>query len=297
MEESPLEEERNEIDGSGRTGERRSCVGIIAGDGRLPVEGARAARAQDVSVVAIGVTPGVDPELAQWVDAYAQSSVGDLTGVLRRLRDFGAESVYLLGKVQKSEALNGSDWDERLVELVAGLPRLTDDVLLNALAGALHSEGFTVGKQTELLASLLPEPGVLSGGELSDSAWADIAFGYESAKLLAGADIGQTVIVKDGVVWAVEAGEGTDEAVRRGGRLAREGCVVVKVSRPRQDPRFDVPTVGLETLAAVREARGAVLAFEAGATLLVDRPRVVAAADEAGIAVVAYAPRMRADAP
>jgi hypothetical protein len=155
---------------------------------------------------------------------------------------------------------------------------------------AIASEGIEFPPQTDLLPELFGGEGVLGGATPGPEQWADVGFAWPVAKAIGGLDIGQSVVVKDRAVMAVEAIEGTDEAIARGAALAGPGCCVVKVAKPSQDPRFDLPTVGLDTLQALVEARAAVFAFEAGRTVLLDPDAVTAAADEHGIAVVGIGP-------
>jgi DUF1009 family protein len=160
-----------------------------------------------------------------------------------------------------------------------------DDSILGALADFLHERGIRLAPQVDWLGPLMGPAGVLGSVAPSEAQRRDLAFGLRMAKAVAGLDIGQTVVVKEGSVLAVEAIEGTDEAIRRAGALAPGACVV-KVAKPSQDPRFDVPTVGPATLSALIESRSSVLAYEAGCTLVLNRERVVARADREGIAVV-----------
>jgi DUF1009 family protein len=162
-----------------------------------------------------------------------------------------------------------------------------DDSLLRAVADELESEGITVRESTLYLDNLLAPAGVLTGRKPTKAEWNDIAFGWQMAKEIGRLDIGQTVVVKDKVVVAVEAIEGTDEAIRRGGRLCREGAVVVKSCKPQQDLRFDLPATGLQTIITMEEVKAGCLAIEAGKTIMIQKDSLIARADQAGISIVA----------
>lgn len=265
-------------------------LGLIAGDGRLPVVWAAAMRRRGQPVFAVGVTPAVDPELAHHAADFAAIPFGRWGGVVEALAHAGVRNVVLLGKMKKEALFVTRDFDERCRRLLAGLPSQNDDAVALAFVADLEQTGIMVQKQTESLAEWIPGSGCITGRVPSAREEADIVFGWPIAKAIAGLDVGQTIVVKDRAVLAVEAIDGTDAALRRGGALGHGGAVMIKVSKPKQDPRFDVPTIGRETIAVMQEAGLVALAFEAGRTIIVDRPEVVAAADAAGISIVGCAP-------
>jgi DUF1009 family protein len=162
-----------------------------------------------------------------------------------------------------------------------------DDSILRAVAEELETEGITVRSSTLYLDDLLASAGVMTRRKPSKDEWKDITFGWHLAKEIGRLDIGQTVVVKDLAVLAVEAIEGTDEAIRRGGSLCREGAVVVKICKPQQDLRFDLPATGIRTISTMREVKAACLAVEAGKTIMMQKEALIAQAEEAGIAIVA----------
>lgn len=262
------------------------CLGIVAGNGSLPVRLAEAALAQGLSVAVTAVGDSVDDRLEALATHYQVLGAGMLEAVISSMKDCGVRRLVWAGKVSKDGLFKGMLLDARFQRLLARLSDTNDDTLLSALAEEFEAEGISLDDQTLLLQPLMPARGVLSQSPPSAAEWADIAFGFGRAKHLGGLDIGQTVVVKRGAVLAVEAIEGTDACVRRGGLLGRGGATVVKVAKPNQDLRFDVPTVGLETVRAMVETGVRVLAIEASRTFLLDRDEMLELADANGVAVV-----------
>lgn len=262
-------------------------LGIIAGVGRLPVEVARAARNAGNRVVAIGVLDAVDPELKTAADTYYAVNIGLLGEIIATLKQAQISEVILIGKVSKELLFQGIQMDSKMQMLLAGLADHNDDTLMLAFVKELMLAGIKVLDQTVYIQPLLPQEGVLTARKPSETEWADIKFGFAMAKEIGRLDIGQTVIVKDRAVLAVEAIEGTDAAIRRGGNLGKGGAVVAKTAKPQQDVRFDMPGVGPNTMQSVIEAGASVLVIEAGKTLLVDREQVIKMAEEHDIAIVA----------
>lgn len=265
-----------------------NTIGLIAGIGRLPVEFARAARGMGFAVVAIAVAPGVDDELAQAADRFYTVGLGELDKLLTTLKQEAVTQVTLLGKVTKEHLFSGAARpDARMQQLLAGLRDLNDDTVMLALVKEFAGEGIGVLDQTELIRRLMPPAGILTSRQPSPAEQADMEFGLAMARQIGGLDIGQTVIVKNRAVLAVEAIEGTDACIRRGGQLGRGGVIVAKAAKPQQDMRFDVPSVGPDTLRAMIEAGAAALVIEAGRTLLVDQQQVIALAENNGITIAA----------
>jgi DUF1009 family protein len=262
-------------------------LGLIAGGGGLPLAMARAARSRGRCVCAIALRGHADPRLEEQVSEIAWLHPGEIGAMLEALRASGVREAVLAGRMPKALLYQDEArlrLDERAVEVLQGLADRSDDSILGALADLLLGEGIRLIAQAELVPELLPGPGVLGAVAPSDDQRADVAFGWPIARAIAGLDVGQTVVVKDCAVLAVEAVEGTDAAIRRAGEVASGGCVV-KVAKPRQDPRFDVPTVGLGTLEVLSESGASLLAFEAERTLVLDRADLTARADAAGIVV------------
>lgn len=262
-------------------------VGLIAGNGRFPLLFARTARAEGVQVIAVAHEGETPPELSGEVEAITWIKVGELGKMIRTFRDAGIDRAVMAGGIRKSALLEHFAPDERGMQFLARLPALGDDTLLRGLADELEGEGIRIVESTLFLSSILTPLGSLTGRDPTDEQWKDIRFGVEVAKGIGAWDIGQTVVVKSRMVLAVEAIEGTDATIRRAGR---PGAVVIKVSKPQQDMRFDVPAIGLETIPVCREAGVAVVALEAGRTLLLDKAALLAAALEAGICLVGIEP-------
>ena len=262
-------------------------IGLLAGLGRLPVDVARAARGMGFTVIALALVPGTDEELKNICQKHQEVHVGQLEGVIELLKTEGAEEVVMIGKVTKERLFDGSTHlDARAMRLLASLPDRNDDTILMAIVHELGKEGIHVVDQTQLIRMLLPQPGVLTKRAPSEAELADMEFGFATAKEIGRMDIGQTVVVKNGAVMAVEAIEGTDACIRRGGELGRGGVVVAKTAKPQQDIRFDMPSVGPDTLQAMIDAGATALVMEAGRTLLVERDTTLALANAHDIAIL-----------
>ena len=263
-------------------------IGILAGAGKLPVECARAAQKLGYEVFAVGLLSQTDSEIANFSKDYQPISVGQLEAILNYLSQNEIKKITMIGKVTKELLFNGSVIpDAKMLQLIMSLPDRKDDTIMRAFVLELAKAGMETFDQTALIRKLMPHRGTISSHEPSETEKADMDFGFMIAKELGRLDIGQTVVVKDRAVMALEAIEGTDECIRRGGKLANGGAVVVKVSKPEQDNRFDVPTVGKKTLEVMAEIGATALAIEADKTLLVDQENVVAFADEKNISIVA----------
>lgn len=263
------------------------AVGIIAGSGRLPLVAASEARAQGLRVVAVAVREEADARLADQVDAIHWVRVGQLGAVVRALRRERVTDAILLGKVEITRLFSRVRPDLLGAKVLLKARDLRGDTLLEGIVEALAGEGIQILETPRFLGPLLVRPGRLTRRAPTPRERKDILLGREIARQIAALRIGQTVVLKQGTVLAVESVEGTDAAIRRGGELGRGGVVVVKMSRPDQDFRFDLPTVGPETLRALKDAGATALALEGERTLLLDRERFVAGADALGLAVVA----------
>ncbi|MEG0969992.1 MAG: UDP-2,3-diacylglucosamine diphosphatase LpxI [Acidaminococcaceae bacterium] len=263
-------------------------LGLLSGVGHLPVEVARAAKASGYHVVAIGVVPGIDTELASVVDAYYDIHIGKLGKIISTLKQNKVTVATMIGKVTKeilySEGAIIPDF--RAIKLLAGLPNRKDDTIMNAIVRELEAEKIHVMDQTLLIQPLLPAAGVLSKRQPTAEELADMEFGFAVAKEIGRLDIGQTVVVKAKAVIAVEALEGTDACIVRSGALSK-GVIVAKTAKPAQDNRFDMPSVGVKTIESMLTAGATGLVFEAGRTLLVEREQTLALADAHNLVVVA----------
>lgn len=264
----------------------KKSIGLIAGIGRLPVEFARAARGMGLDVIAIGVVPGVEKDLAQAANKMFEISIGELGKILATLKNEGVSEVTMLGKVTKELMFSGTVMpDMRMQKLLASLPDQSDDTVMLAFVRELAGEGMGVLDQTAFIRQLMPSPGILTQRVPTEAEKKDMEFGLKMAKEIGGLDIGQTVVVKNLAVMAVEAIEGTDACIRRGGQLGRGGVTVAKVAKPNQDMRFDVPSVGPDTLSSMIEAGASALVIEAGKTLLVNKAQVIEIAEKHGITI------------
>ena len=266
-------------------------VGLIAGSGRFPVIFAQNARDMGVRVVVVAHHGETAEEIAEFADDVTWIRVGQLGKIIRTFRKADVRHAVMAGGIHKVRMFSNFRPDPRGWALLARMKSRDDDHLLRGVAAELESEGIRVLESTLFLERIIPaEPGVLTRQQPSPEQWEDVRLGVPTAKTLGGLGIGQTLVLKEGVILAVEAIEGTDAAIRRGGGIVEGSVVVVKMSKPRQDLRFDVPAVGPETIEVMREVGGGVLAVEQRRSILLDKEKLLAAADDAGIAVVAVAP-------
>jgi UDP-2,3-diacylglucosamine hydrolase len=266
-----------------------STIGLIAGGGRFPLLFAESARRAGHRVVVAAFVRQALPELEQRSDAFTWVKLGEFGKVAAALRAGGVDGVVMLGAVGKARFFRDAWLDAAGVKLLARVVVRSDDHLLRAVAAWLEEQGLPVWDPTPFLADRLAPPGVLGREVPTEEEWSDARYGLELARGIGRLDLGQTVVVKARVALAVEALEGTDACIRRGGDLAA-GAVVAKAVKPEQDRRFDLPAVGPETLEVMREAKARVLAVEAGHTLVMDLEEMVRRADRARIALVGIPP-------
>jgi DUF1009 family protein len=265
-------------------------LGLIAGTGELPMAIASEAKAQGYTVIAIALEPLADKSLSSYVDEIKWVNVGKFGKIIDSLKKYGIKKAVMAGKVPKSLLYKSKIMpDLRAVKLLFSLKDRSDDSILIAIAKELEKEGINLLDITPFSSGLLTPEGVLTEDGPTEDEWKDIAFGWRIAKEIGRLDIGQTVVVKNQAVMAVEAIEGTDEAIRRGGKLASKGAVVVKVSKPDQDMRFDVPAVGLDTLKAMVEVGARVLSVEPKSSIILNRDKLIKESKKAGISIVGYA--------
>ena len=259
-------------------------LAIIAGNGVYPRELAHAARRAGVEqIFAIAFEGESDPALAELVDEICWLRVGQLSRMVTTLRDRKIRSAIMAGQIAPRNLFDlHPDW--RALLLLAKLKRRNAESIFRAIAGELERAGVVLLPATTFLEDLLVKKQLIAGPKLSRREKSDLDFGWEIAQKVAALDIGQTVIVKNGTVLAVEAFEGTDAAIRRAGALARN-AVMIKVAKPDQDMRFDVPVVGPDTISVAAEARIRVIGLEAGRTLLLEKKAVLGAAEQAQISL------------
>ena len=263
-------------------------LGLIAGNGKFPVIFAREAKRAGYALVAVAHHGETLAEIGDAADDVTWVYVGQLGKIIRTLRRAGVTEAVMAGGIRKVKLFGNFRPDARGARFLARVKRRDDDALLRGVADELAREGIKILESTFCLSQIMPGAGVLTQRVPSAAHWEDIRFGFRVAKEIGRMGIGQTVAVKNGVVVAVEALEGTDQAIERAGKLAKSGCVVVKVSKPQQDLRFDVPAVGVETIINLHQARGAVLAVEASKTILLEKELLLRRAEECGISVVAF---------
>jgi DUF1009 family protein/predicted dehydrogenase len=261
-------------------------VGLIAGSGQFPLLFAHAARQASVRVIAVGFDGETDPTLSKYVDEFHMLKLGQLNRLVKTFRNAGISHAAMAGAINKTRMYLKIRPDWRAVRFISRVRNRKDDSLLRALADELESEGILIQPSTIFLPELLAPEGILTRRKPNHREKADIGFGWTLAKAIGRLDIGQCVVVKNRAVLAVEGIDGTDATIMRGGRLCREGAVIVKVSKPMQDMRFDVPAAGADTIEVMKRVNARVLVLEAGKTLLFDRERTIDAADSAGISII-----------
>ncbi len=265
----------------------RSPVGLIAGNGDFPRQVARRAKEIGLSVVAVAHRGETDPAIEGEVDECRWLRVGQLGSVISFLRKQGVRQAAFAGGISRVKLFGGVRLDWRGAALVARLRSVRDDVLLRGVAAELEREGIAVFGAEVLLGHALPPLGPMTARDLTAEERRDAAIGWEAAKAVGSLDIGQTVVVAGGLVVAVEAVEGTDRAIERAHGLAGAGLVVVKVSKPQQDARLDLPTIGVHTIEVLSRCGATALVVEAEKTIVLDPDGVARAANRHGIAVVA----------
>lgn len=277
----------------------REKLGLIAGNGRFPFLVLEAAKGRGLDVVVAAIKEETFPEIEQaGATSVHWMSLGELSKLIDIFHREGVERAIMAGQVKHKQIFSSIRPDWRLAKLLLSLASRNTDSLIGAVAKVLADEGITLISSTELLEPLLAKPGILTRRAPSDQEKKDIAYGRTVARQLAQYDIGQTVVIAGAACVAVEAMEGTDATIERAGHimesLAQEGdastlardLVVVKVAKPNQDMRFDVPVVGVKTIESLTQAKATCLAIDPGKCLLIDGNAVIEAADRAGIAIV-----------
>jgi DUF1009 family protein len=264
--------------------------GLIAGNGRFPFLVLEGARSQGIEMAVIALKEEASPELEKIAKRLHWVSLGELSKTIELLQQEGVTQAVMAGQVKHNKIFSAIRPDWKLAKLLFSLPRKNTDALIGAVARVLEDEGIRLVDSTLFLKPLVPEPGVLTRRAPNEHEAEDIAYGIGVARQIAGMDIGQTVVISDRACIAVEAMEGTDETIARAAKIAGgKPLVVVKVSKPGQDMRFDVPVVGLPTVEQMKTAGATALAVDAGRTLLFDREKLIELADATGIAIEAIA--------
>ena len=245
------------------------------------------ARNEGYRVVLCALENEADPSLLPMADSAKWIKIGELDRLVKFFRSEGVHEAVMAGKVEKVRLFQDKLWpDFEMIKVLMKMRDFKDDSLLGGIARYLHDNGIDLLDSTLLMKNALPGAGILGKKKPSKEVLGDIEFGFRLAKSIAGLDVGQTVVIKKKAVLAVEAIEGTDRTIRRGGDLGNGKVTVVKVAKPNQDMRFDVPAVGLRTLEALIDARAEAFAFEAKKTIFIDQDEFIRSADDKGIALV-----------
>ncbi|RWX47246.1 hypothetical protein H206_02304 [Candidatus Electrothrix aarhusensis] len=261
-------------------------IGLIAGGGQFPLLFTEAAQERKRRVVAVCHQNETQVELEHCADVSCWVKLGQLGKIIRFFHEQGVREAVFCGTITKTRMFKDILPDFKGLTLWNKIDRKLDDAILRAVAGALEGEGITVLASTCYLEHLFFPKGIIGKRKPSQEQLTDIRFGWKIAREIGRLDIGQCVVVREGAVLAVEAIEGTDAAIRRGGQLSGSGAVVIKMKKPGQDFRFDLPATGTKTIETLASVKGSVLAVEAGQSLLFDCEAMIAAADRAGIVVV-----------
>jgi len=265
--------------------------GLIAGNGRFPLMVLQSARQQDLDVVVAAIKEETFAEIESFGYPVHWLGLGELGKLIRLFQSNGVRQAIMAGQVKHVQIFGSSFPDLTMLRMLAGLRHNNTDSLIGGVAKVLQESGISLVDSSTLLKPLMVSEGVLTRRGLSDSEKADVDYGRPMALWIAAMDIGQTIVVRERAVVAVEAMEGTDSVIRRAGELANQkNLTVIKVSKPKQDMRFDIPVVGLSTIETMAACGATALVIDAQRTLVLDREELVAAADKNGIAVIAVSP-------
>ncbi len=263
-------------------------IGLIAGSGQFPIIFAKKARKKGYEVVAAAYVNEASKELDDAVDVIEWLYLGQVKKLIKFFKKNNVTEAVMLGAIQKTRVLTDVKPDIKAITLIAGMMHTHDDGILRKFAEVLEGEGVKIKSSTFLLPELLAEPGCWTRRKPSKSEAADIEIGYRAAKQIGKLDIGQCVVVGAGSVLAVEAIDGTDATILRGGMLGKGEAVVVKAIKPDQDSRFDVPATGAGTIEIMKEAGATALAIEANKTIVFDKKEMIDAANRYSISIVAF---------
>ena len=263
-------------------------IGLIAGNRKFPIVFSEAAKKNDYRIVAIAVKGDTSRQLKKSVDKIYWIGLGEFQRIFEILKEEGIKKVVMAGQISpyrlfSKEVIN----NPQINQLLASIKDKRADTIFAAIAQSLKEAGFELMDSTTFIAELMPKKGTLTKREPGFEEWEDIYFGFDLAKAIAFLDIGQAVAVKQKAIVAIEALEGTDNLIRRAGKIAGRGIVVVKVSKPKQDMRFDIPVVGLNTVKNLIKTGAGCLAIEADKTLFIDREQSVQLADKKGLSIIA----------
>jgi len=261
--------------------------GLIAGDGELPVRMAQYAKDNGFDVVAISLSADNRSRLEKYCSKVYSFAPGEVLKIKHTLEQEGIKQLTFLGKVHKGLILRRPKFDSRALEMIKAVKRLNDDQVMLAIVKELEGIGVTVLDQTIFIKNLMVPSGVFGKTKPTPEQLEDVNYGFWLAKEMGKLDVGQTVIIKDKMIMAVEAIEGTDKCILRGGKIAKKNASVIKTSKPSQDKRFDIPTVGLGPLKVMKKSGASLLALEAGETIIVNQEEMIRFADKHDIVVMA----------
>ncbi len=264
-----------------------SKQGLIAGDGTLPVKMAQYAHDNGFEVVCISLANDNLKQLKKYCSRVYSCHPGEINKIEKILKDEEIKQATFLGKVHKRVLLQLYKFDARAIELLKTVKRLNDDEVMLLIVREFEKAGITVLDQTIFIKNLMIPAGVLGKHKPTQEQLEDVNYGFWLAKEMGGVDVGQSVVIKDKMIMAVEAIEGTDACIRRGAKFAKKNAAVIKVSKPKQDKRFDIPAVGLRTLKTMKKYKANLLAVEANETIIVDQENVIRFADDNDIVIMA----------
>jgi DUF1009 family protein len=263
-------------------------LGLIAGNGKFPFLVLEGAKRAGTSVAVAAIREETDPAIESLAERLTWVGIGQLGKMLRFFKDEGVDKAIMAGQVKHVQIFSRAIPDVRMLKMLLRLPRRNTDALIGAVANELASEGIELIDSTFFLKDQLPQPGTLTKRAPDERERTDVEYGLEIARGIAGMDLGQTIVVRDRACVAIEAMEGTDAVIRRAGELVRGRLTVVKIAKPDQDMRFDVPVVGVPTIESMKEAGATCICVNAGKTLMFDRAEMIALANKQKIAIVAH---------
>lgn len=261
-------------------------IGLIAGGKQFPILVAQGVKAKGHRLVVAGFTGHTNMDVVPLADEWLELKLGKLNKLIRYLKSNGVDRIIMAGTIDKPKVMDVRHLDMRAIKLVFSQKGKGDSALLGILAGEFEKEGMPVVPAHEFLPELLTPEGVLTRRQPDEREWEDLGFGWKIAKELGRMDVGQCLIVREGIVAAVEALEGTDEAIKRGCAYGGSGCVVIKVFKPGQQKEVDLPSLGLDTLKTMADGKATCLGVEAGKSLFFDREKTIQFADDNGISIV-----------
>lgn len=261
--------------------------GLIAGDGQLPVKMAQQAKENGFEVVAISLSDDNYRDLKKYCSKVYSCAPGEPLKIEKYLKEENIKQLTFLGKVSKTLLVKRPKFDSKAIDFFKRAVRLNDDKVMLMIIEELEKIGITVLDQTVFIKNLMIPSGVLGTVKPTQEQIDDVNYGYEIAKEIGKLDIGQSVVIKDKMIMAVEAIEGTDKCIARGCKLAKKDACIVKVAKPKQDKRFDIPAIGLRTLKTMHKNKAKLIAVEAGSTIIVDQEKTIQFADKHGIVIMA----------